>query len=174
MPTEAALTIRPATPDDAAGVAAVHVASWQWAYRGKLPRDYLDSLDATRRVSMWERMISTDDSMTVLVAEQAGHIVGFCNVGPAKGDSGPETGELHAIYLLEHMKGTGVGSALMVKGMDVLRQAGYRDAVLWVLDSNELAIDFYKRAGWVDDGARLTYELRDNVKAPAVRFRFTL
>jgi GNAT superfamily N-acetyltransferase len=174
MATETAPTIRPATPDDAAGIAAVHVVSWQWAYRGKLPPEYLDSLDATRRVSMWERMITTDDSMTVLVAEQSGEIIGFCSVGPAKGDAGPETGELHAIYLLERVKGTGVGSALITGGIAVLRRTGYRDAVLWVLESNELAIEFYERAGWVHDGARLTYELRDNVKAPAVRYRLTL
>jgi len=166
--------IRPASPDDAAGIAAVHVASWQWAYRGKLPADYLDSLDATRRVSMWDRMITTDTSMTVLVAEQASEIVGFCNVGPAKGDAGPETGELHAIYLFERVSGTGVGSALMAEGIDVLRRAGYLDAVLWVLESNDLAIAFYERAGWDHDGGRLTYELRDGVQAPAVRYRLTL
>lgn len=35
---------RRGTPDDIPGIAGVHVAAWQWAYRGQIPDDYLDSL----------------------------------------------------------------------------------------------------------------------------------
>jgi hypothetical protein len=42
-------TVRPARPDDALPVAGVHVRSWQAAYRGLLPDDYLDGLRAEER-----------------------------------------------------------------------------------------------------------------------------
>ena len=37
--------IRAARVEDAAQIAAVHVRSWQSAYRGLLPQAYLDGLD---------------------------------------------------------------------------------------------------------------------------------
>jgi hypothetical protein len=44
---------RIATVDDAAAVAAVHVRSWQDAYRGIFPDAYLDGLSVERRSNVW-------------------------------------------------------------------------------------------------------------------------
>ena len=41
---EGVVEVRPARPDDAPGVASVHVRSWQVGYRGLLAQDYLDGL----------------------------------------------------------------------------------------------------------------------------------
>jgi len=54
-----------------------------------------------------------------------------------------------------------------------LAGAGYRDATLWVLDSNDRARRFYALAGWAEDGAVKTdgsrgFPLRE------VRYRRTL
>jgi hypothetical protein len=43
---------------------------------------------------------------------------------------------------------------------DDLRQAGYVDAVLWVLAANRRARRFYEREGWRPDGAELTDDTR--------------
>jgi hypothetical protein len=43
------MLLRAATPRDALGVARVHVRSWQLAYRGLLPDDYLDQLTPANR-----------------------------------------------------------------------------------------------------------------------------
>ena len=45
--------IRPAKSDDALEVARVHVRSWQAAYRGLLPDDYLDDLRAEERAQRY-------------------------------------------------------------------------------------------------------------------------
>jgi hypothetical protein len=47
------LTVRRAELRDAAGIAAVHVASWQEAYRGLLPQEYLESLSVRDRIETW-------------------------------------------------------------------------------------------------------------------------
>ena len=39
--------IRSAQPSDAAGIARVHVRSWQQAYAGLMPAEYLDALEKT-------------------------------------------------------------------------------------------------------------------------------
>ena len=41
--------IRPATLADTEGIGLAHVRSWQSAYRGKMPQDYLDGLDPAVR-----------------------------------------------------------------------------------------------------------------------------
>jgi len=166
--------IRRAAAADAAGIGAVHVASWQWAYRGQLPDHFLDTIDVHRRNEWWRRRLTNDPPIVVFVAERDGGIVGFCHVGPS--DDTPESllGELHAIYLLETVARQGIGSALMTAGLEALRDMAFDDAILWVLASNEGTRRFYEQAGWLDDGGRQTYTLRDDVEAAAVRYRIDL
>lgn len=42
--------IRPARLDGAEALATVHVQSWQAAYVGLIPQDYLDNLNVARRI----------------------------------------------------------------------------------------------------------------------------
>ena len=45
------------------------------------------------------------------------------------------------------------GKALMDSALDVLRQAGFSEATLWVLATNERARRFYEVGGRAPDGA---------------------
>jgi hypothetical protein len=47
------IVIRDARVEDARGVAAVHISSWQEAYRGLLPADVLSGLSVDRREQDW-------------------------------------------------------------------------------------------------------------------------
>jgi hypothetical protein len=49
--------VRAATLAVASGIGLVHVRSWQSAYRGKMPRDYLDGLDPACRSEAWRSII---------------------------------------------------------------------------------------------------------------------
>src|SRR6185437_4124435 len=138
------MEIRSALADDALGVATVHVRSWQAAYRGLMPDVYLDQLDVERRRAGWERNIAGTEwprSGTLVATEAHGNVVGFANIGPARdGDGDPLViGELAAIYLLPEAWGSGVGRRLMLSAVNVLRDAGYAEAILWVLEGNERA-----------------------------------
>jgi hypothetical protein len=72
-------SIRLASPadTDARAVAEVHVRSWQAAYRGLLPQDYLDGLDLTldKREAYWREAI-IQGGPGLLVAEVDGAVVG--------------------------------------------------------------------------------------------------
>ena len=151
------MNIRPATSADAPAVAAVHVASWQGAYRGVFPDEVLDGPElAVSRLRGWQRLLDAPAPRTVsLVAEDDGaQIVGLFHAGPARDeDAGPATAEVMMIYAAPDAWGTGAGRGLMTAGLDGLRATGFADVTLWVLESNDRARRFYERAGFAPDGA---------------------
>jgi ribosomal protein S18 acetylase RimI-like enzyme len=137
--------IREAAPEDAGAIARVHVDSWRGAYRECLPADLLASLSVERRRAFWEGTLASSDA-SVLVADAGGEVVGFVSVGPSRSEEG--NAELYAIYVEPERFGTGVGRALMDAAVERMRERGYREATLWVLDGNERAERFYRIAGW--------------------------
>jgi len=137
--------IRPGTPDDAEGVARVHVETWQAAYAYALPSEKLQALSVEGAVRRHRT------GPPALVAERGGEILGFVDVGASR-DPGTD-GELFAIYVHPEHWGTGVGRALIEAGEAELRKLGHEDAILWVLDDNPRARRFYELAGWSLDGA---------------------
>jgi len=117
---------------------------------------------------MW-RQILADPQQTALVAEDdAGHIVGWCTVAPSR--DADADGELWGIYVLADAWGSGAGTALMAAGIEALRDAGYCEAILWVLEDNPRARRFYEREGWVLDGLRKEDEFL-GVPVTEVRYR---
>jgi GNAT superfamily N-acetyltransferase len=148
--------IRAAGPDDAAGIASVHVDSWRGAYRGLLPDAVLDDLDVDRRTAGWSRLLGEPAPRSaVLVAENdAGRLTGFVHVAPTRDDDGDDrTGEITSIYARPSAWGRGTGRALMDAAVDAARAAGFTALTLWVLRDNDKARQFYELAGWHADGA---------------------
>jgi GNAT superfamily N-acetyltransferase len=152
--------IRPATPDEAEAVARVHVETWQAAYTHVFSDEALAGLSVADRAEMHRRR-------PPLVAEVDGKIVGFVSVGPSR-DEGAE-GELYAIYVDPGHWGTGVGRALVVAGEERMRELGYKDALLWVLEDNPRARRFYETAGWTTDGTTRPIAFL-GVEVPEIRY----
>lgn len=149
------LTVRRPTLGDAAGIAAVHIRAWQWAYRGQLPNAFLDGLDAAleRRTAQWaDWMAGAGPKHAIWVAVENEVIVGFVYGGVAR-DLDGDTGEVYAIYLLLEAAGKGTGRQLLARAEASLWESGFRRAVLWVLESNARARRFYEAAGWAPYGA---------------------
>ena len=143
----AGIRIREGCAEDVEAIAAVHVQSWQEAYRGQVPDAYLDELTAESRYRMWERVF--EDGVHVHLAEDDGKIIGISSFGETEVEG---EFELWTIYLLKAYWGSGIGSRLMTRVVDDVRPAGARVIRLWVLSSNDRAIDFYKRHGFAEDG----------------------
>lgn len=170
-----AVRIRPGTREDARAIAEVHVASWRDAYRGLLPDGFLDRLSVDEREA--QRAEGFDDPgspFSVLVAEDAGSVVGFVAYGPSRDDDATEeTGEVPAIYVEPGVVGTGVGRALFAAATEGLRERGYRRATLWVLEANERARRFYEKAGWRWDGTVSRHDF-DCANEPVFRYAVEL
>lgn len=156
------VTIRQATLADAEALARLHVRSWQWAYRGQLPDEYLDRMSETMERRIEARRAQLADlppDYRVWIAEQAGQMVGFAVTEPCRETDVPlSTGELSMIYLEQDAAGKGIGRTLFAHAVEDLRQRGYPQAILWVLETNARARRFYEAAGWRPDGASKTEE----------------
>jgi hypothetical protein len=64
------IELREAVCADAAGIARVHVASWQTTYRGIVPDAYLDGLTPQNRQRMWDHdLCAQPGRVATVVAE---------------------------------------------------------------------------------------------------------
>jgi GNAT superfamily N-acetyltransferase len=176
--------VRRAVPSDAEALAALHIRSWQAAYRGLLPDTFLDQLSEKleERSQFWRSAITTPQIagneiwvseiwvgeiwVGELNSESQGGPQGFASIGPARDADVPGAGEVYAIYLDPRSWGRGLGHALFTYVSDRLVDLGYSTAVVWVLDSNARARRFYEIAGWMADGTtkvetRPGFELHD-------------
>lgn len=145
------IDVRPAVPEDAAGIARVHTETWRVAYDGLIPADYLDQLDEEARTQQWTQILETRAGLPVQVAESSGTVIGFISIGAARDvPEDPKVSEVYALYLAPEHWGQGVGRRLHDRGVDLLRSADFERSHAWVLDGNNRAIAFYLRQGWVD------------------------
>jgi ribosomal protein S18 acetylase RimI-like enzyme len=153
------MDIRRASLEDVGDIAAIHVRSWQEAYRGIVPEDFLRSLSIERREVAWRDALQSRTSDT-WIAEDAGRVLGWINTGSSRdADAGPRTGELWAIYVDPNTWRRGVGRALWREAEAQLRAAGFHRVTLWVLDVNQRALHFYESIGFsVDSGHEKTIE----------------
>lgn len=155
MGTIEVVNIRLAVVGDSRGIGLVHVRSWQAAYKGLVPEDYLDGLDPVQRGQAWADYLSEGHQAgeAVFVAEADSKVVGFASVGPSRDEDASAQGEVRAIYLFAEFWGRGLGRALMSAALESLPGSGFTEATLWVLGTNERARRFYEAAGLAPDGA---------------------
>jgi ribosomal protein S18 acetylase RimI-like enzyme len=162
--------VRRGRPGEELAVARVHVGTWQVAYRGIVPDDYLDAMDVDRRAEAYDDDMFTDDERPFLVAEVDGEIVGFAVAGDSRDADGE--GELYSMYVDRSAWGSGVATALMDETLAFLR-ARYATATLWVLRDNPRARRFYENHGWSFDGGAKTSD-RGSFVLEEVRYRINL
>lgn len=150
-------TVRDAHLADAGALAEIQVRSWRAAYRGLLPETVLAELSESAVRDVWDARLQHPPPRTAtLVVTDAGDVVGFSGFGPPlDGDPGPTDGHLYTLYLLPDRWGRGLGRLLHDAAIARMGALGFTAATLWVLDGNDRAIDFYRRAGWQPgDGTR--------------------
>lgn len=150
--------LRDARRGDELAVAAVHVRSWQEAYRGLMPDDYLDALDPRDRAAAYtfEPAVPAAPTTVLAVGEEDGEevVLGFATFCPSRDEDALGLGEIVALYVDPGRHQGGVGRLLMAEARRRLVEAGFTEGLLWVLDGNARAAGFYEREGWVPDGAR--------------------
>ena len=139
------MTVRPPTPGDASRLAAVHIETWQQAYDGIFSKEFLQGLDLEGRGRWFASRIERGGD-GLLVADAAAGPIGFCLFGEA---TDPGWGEVYAIYVHPSQWGEGHGTALLSAAEAALSGRGFERALLWVLEQNHQARDFYERRGWL-------------------------
>ncbi len=126
-------------------IGRVHVETWRDTYAGVLPDSVLLRMTPEVEGRKWDRAIVEGD--TVVVAETGdGDIVGFGNCGAARPFGLPFAGEVYTLYVLPEWQERGLGGLLLRALFDALVSAGYRSAVVWVLEANPSRF-FYEAMG---------------------------
>jgi ribosomal protein S18 acetylase RimI-like enzyme len=147
------LDVRKAKFEDAPQIARVHVRSWQVAYRGHMPDEFLDSLEPEKRANMWRQLADNPEKLA-LVAEDSEDILGLCAAGASRDpDANPNTAEIGAFYVEPDKWRKGIGRAMLSAALDELRKRQFEDVTLWVLEANQRARLFYESFGFIPDGA---------------------
>ena len=157
--------LRRAAPEDARGCASVHHTSWVETYSALLPASHWETDTLEKRVQTWQRWL--DRGAEATVAEVEGRVIGFAIAGAARrvGEHDPvRDRELFSLYVLAVHHGGGAGQALLEAELpaDVPAQ-------LWVAEENARARAFYRRNGFVPDGARFRDESLDLAEVRLVR-----
>ncbi|SEM68221.1 GNAT family N-acetyltransferase [Halomonas caseinilytica] len=152
--------MRRARSEDAAGIAHVHVRSWQVAYRDMLSRDYLERLSVAQRQRQWQARLKHDETR-VMVAESDGRVIGFCAWGSCRDtEAVPCQIEVYSFYLDPAYWSRGVGRRLWQHALAEIRQGASTRISLWVLTANQRALRFYRSLGFeCDSGSRTSFEL---------------
>lgn len=145
------LTVRQAAVEDVTQMARVNVRSWQETYRGLMSDEVLDDPGfLTSRERFWTAAL-TDERYRenrVAVAERDGELVGIAMSGPPLDAGVAWSRQLYVLYVYAADHGTGVGAALLEAVVDP-----DESVALWVADPNPRAQAFYRKHGFVVDGA---------------------
>lgn len=142
------LDTRRAVAGDAFGISAVHDASWRQAYTGLIPHKALDTMIRRRDPKWWARAIR--NSTRIIVMETAGQVVGYATLGPNRVSALSQEGEIYELYLLPEYQGVGLGKRLFLAARQQLADIGMSGSVVWVLEDNLPATQFYRNAGGQD------------------------
>jgi ribosomal protein S18 acetylase RimI-like enzyme len=145
------LEVRPARLEDVAKMARLIVQTWQETYRGLMPDALLDDpgLVAVRE-RFWTAALTDErySANRVALASRDGELVGVAMSGPPLDAQATWARQLYVLYVLAAEHGSGAGTALLRAVLQPEESVG-----LWVAALNPRAQAFYRKHGFVADGA---------------------
>ncbi|MBI3712985.1 MAG: GNAT family N-acetyltransferase [Burkholderiales bacterium] len=145
------IQLRRATVADAEAIAAIRIEGWRSTYRGMIPDSYLDDMDMNENLLHWRTILqalpSKEDALCVYVAVSDNEIVGFVSAIKLAEPKLDKEGEINAIYIRPQWQRCGIGKRMMHKAARSLQAMGCQSCVIWVIDGNAQARNFYEELG---------------------------
>lgn len=142
------IDIRDARLQDATAIADVHSDAWNGAYAGIIPHKALTRMLARRNREWWASAIRRNAS--ILVIEAAGKVVGYATIGRNRTNQIDAEGEIYELYIAPEYQGVGLGTRLFAEARRLLESHSMRGVVVWALEENGVACDFYYGKGGRD------------------------
>lgn len=130
--------------DDRMQISKIYEESWKYAYHGIIPQAYLESIPK----GQWVTKLDDSDKKTLICTDN-GNIVGTSSFCSSRFRQFAHWGEIISIYLLPGYMGKGYGKKLLESAISELRELGYKDVFLWVLEENTRARYFYEKFGFI-------------------------
>lgn len=139
-------TIRPATPDDGEGIAALFMRTWRISLIDLLPEGFIDRFDHDVQKQKYAER-AADPAWLLLVAEKDGKVIGMIG---ATGNTTPPLSypmQIKSMYVDPDYHGHGIGTALLRVMLETLRGLRVPSVMLWCIAHNAFAGAFYERRG---------------------------
>ena len=142
------MEIRYLLPKDALfEISSIYERSWKFAYKNIIPQEFLDSIPEGK----WADRIS-EKGINSLVVIEDGSPVGTASFSRSRWKQYSDYGEIISIYFLPEYIGKGYGKHLLSKCVEELKRLGFCNILLWVLEDNHRARNFYEKNGFVCSG----------------------
>ena len=148
--------VRAATEDDVAAIVDICSRAYDATYRELLPAGYLTRMLAEfytpERVSK-DIAPAPPGWLGYQVATESGRVLGVASGGL----TAPGAGELLMIYLDPAERGRGLGTLLLDRITEQVRELGATEMWVAAVEGNEMALPFYAARGFTVEGRRPAY-----------------
>lgn len=167
--SEGVIVVRQATAADGGEIGEAHASAWEVAYVDLFEPDVLRQAAALRR-TMWSQRLASSgyDFASLLVANQGGRVVGFCEFGKEREDTG--RGEIFGFYLHPAVWGQGAATQLMAASLSGLVNLSLDPVVVWTHPGAGRAQSFYVKSGFRATGRSRVETLGSGIDAPELEF----
>ena len=128
--------------------ARVNALAWKQSYKGIVNDDFLELINTEPEIQKTIANLKKglNDSSRRFLIKYNDEYVGLIRVRKTKYNKYSECGELGALYLLDSVKGKGLGKILFNKAINELKNMNYNKMILGCLSENP-SNDFYKHMG---------------------------
>lgn len=166
------VSIRIATIDDVQTISLIHALSWKEAYKNTFSQEFLSSIQNDRWVPFFTEHLQNQRFETALLFED-GKATACITYGKSRDESLVDFAEIISLYVLPEYWSQKQGYELMQFCMQRLKEQEFHQIYLWVLKENKRAIQFYEKAGFVNDGTTVEVSMDDKTLTD-IRYRTVL
>ena len=134
--------------DNVENYARVNALAWKQSYKGIVNDDFLELINTEPEIqkSILNLKEGLKDNSRRFLLKYDNEYVGVLRVRKTKYDKYTECGELGALYLLDSVKGKGLGKILFNKAINELKDMNYDKMIIGCLSENP-SNEFYKHMG---------------------------
>lgn len=148
MPDDLEIRLEPFQARYSRELRRVALESWLYTYRNIYTRAYINRfIRENYKISTLKALEKFVDSGVISfnVAVFEGKLIGFCQFGRDREFT------LLRIYLKPEWMGRGIGSALLERGEEWVKEKGGKSYIVNVQKDNVIGINFYRKKGFKDE-----------------------
>jgi len=153
------ISIRKASIDDADILGQITSCSWQAAYKGIVPDDYLAGIAPESRAERFRAVLKQRPDVEFYIVLADDIPIGVMNLHPCADEDAKGCAEIGVFYFLPEYWGKSCAAPAMEFALSRLKELGFQTVVLNVLEENVRARRFYEKQGFVPDGTRSVINL---------------